>query len=274
MGRAAIVARRFAQGVAMARRESFVTSAPSAQSAVDAVPDAWASKFPPPLDGLHAGQAPLFEDPRVAWAFERLGGLDGMSVLDLGPLEGAHSYMAKQAGAARTVGVEANRLAFLKCLVTKELLDMRDCSFQCGDVNEYLSSTTERFDVCIACGILYHMVEPVRLIELISRVASRLVMWTHVFDTAALSNPNLAGKLGPARESVHDGFSHRVHRHSYGLDSRLGGFFGGTQSYSNWLPREELLRALTHFGWSGVEIAFDDPSHANGPSLALVAVRA
>jgi hypothetical protein len=169
--------------------------------------------------------------------------------------------------------VEANRKAFLKCLVTKELLDMRRCSFRCGDVAQYLASTDERFDVCIACGILYHMVEPVELIDLVSRVASRIVIWTHVFDEPALSNRNLTGKLDGPHEVDYGGFVHRVYRHSYGLDSRLGGFFGGTHAHSNWLPREELLRALEHFGWSNIEIAFDEPLHPNGPALALVASR-
>jgi Protein of unknown function (DUF1698) len=272
-GRAVVLARRVAGGVAASRRRNFVTTAPSAQTALDAVPDAWASSFPPPLDGLQAGRAPLFEDPRVSWAFEALGGVQGVAVLDLGPLEGAHSYMAQRAGADRVVAIEANRLAFLKCLVTKELLDLASCSFRCGEVNEYLSSTSETFDVCIACGILYHMIEPVRLIDLISRAASRLVMWTHVFADAALANRNLAGKLGAAQEIDYEGFRHRVHRHTYGLDSRLGGFFGGTQTYSNWLPRDDLMRALAHFGWSKVEVAFDEPSHPNGPALALVATR-
>jgi len=39
------------------------------------------------------------------------------------------------------------------------------------------------------------------------------------------------------------------------------------------LPRDDLMRALTHFGWTNVEVAFDEPSHPNGPSLALVATR-
>ncbi|HEY4897382.1 MAG TPA: class I SAM-dependent methyltransferase [Solirubrobacteraceae bacterium] len=197
----------------------------------------------------------------------------GKKVVDLGPLEGAHSYMAEQAGAASVVGVEANRNAFLKCLVTKELLNMQRCSFRCGEVGQFLETTDEQFDVCIACGILYHMVEPVRLIDLMSRVASRLIVWTHVFDEPALTNRNLSGKLTGPQDADYRGFAHRVYRHSYGLDSRLSGFFGGTQTYSTWLPRGELLRALEHFGWSNIEIGFDEPSHPNGPALALVASR-
>jgi hypothetical protein len=223
---------------------------------------------------VRAGDAPLFEDPRITWGFDRLGGVEGKTVLELGPLEGAHSYMAQAAGASHVTAVEANAKAFLKCLVVKELLDLDRCSFLCGDALEYLSAGEDQFDLCIACGILYHMVEPVRLIELTSRRATRLIMWTHFYDDAALANRRLAKRLGPAQPTHHAGFSHRVHRHRYGLDTRLGGFCGGTQPYSHWLPREELFRALAHFGWKNVEVAFEEKSHPNGPALALVATRA
>ncbi len=195
-------------------------------------------------------------------------------MLELGPLEGAHSYMAQHAGAARVICVEANTKAFLKCLVIKELLELDRCAFLCGDVLEYMAAGDEDFDLCIACGIMYHMTEPVRMLDLISRRASRLLMWTHVYDDAALENPHLAKRLGPSTDVAYDGFAHRVHRYRYALDTRLAGFCGGTSPYSNWLPREELLRALSHFGWRDVRIGFDEPRHPHGPALALTAVRA
>lgn len=255
------------------KASGFARGAPSAQTAIDAVPDTWASRFPPPLEHVRAGTAKLFEDPRMSWAFERLGGVEGMTVLEIGPLEGAHSYMAQHAGARRVVAVEANPKAFLKCLVVKDLLGLDRCEFLCGDALEYMASSDEQFDVCIAAGVLYHMTEPVRTLGVISRRASRLIMWTHVYDDAALDNARLAKRLGPAQEVEQDGFRHHLHRHRYGLDTRLAGFCGGTQPHSNWLVREDLFGALAHFGWRDVEIAFDEPSHPNGPALALVARR-
>lgn len=164
-------------------------------------------------------------------------------------------------------------MAFLKCLVTKEILDLRRCSFLCGDLMQYLSTSSEQFDVCIASGILYHMVEPIRLIELISTSASSLFMWTHVYDDDALNHKDLAGRLSPPRETVYKEFKHHVYRHNYGLEARISGFFGGPKLYSNWLSRKDLLRALDHFGWTKVKIGFEESSHSNGPSLALVALR-
>lgn len=272
ISRSSALARRLAVSRLSARR-GLVQSAPSAQHAVDAIPDTWASKLPPPLQDVRAGSADLFDDPRMTWAFDNLGGIDTMNVLELGPLEAAHSYMAQRAGARRVTAVEANTNAFLKCLVAKELLGLDRCSFLCGDALEYMERSDDTFDVCIACGILYHSTEPVRMLELISRRATRLVMWTHVYDAAALDNKQLAKRLDPPGEAQHGGYRHRVVRHRYGINRQLAGFCGGTAPYSNWMPREELLRALEHFGWRDVTIGFDEPHHPNGPALALTAVR-
>jgi hypothetical protein len=254
------------------RRDRFTTVAPSPQTAVDAATEAWASRFPPPLDGVRAGASPLFEDERIRWGFERLGGVEGRTVLELGPLEGAHSYMAQSAGAAHVTAVEANKDAFLKCLVTKELLGLDRCSFLCGDAIAYLEGGTETFDLCVACGILYHMVEPVRMLELISRRASRLLLWTHVYDEAAIAGTPLAKRMGPRRDAEHAGFAHGTYRHNYGLATNLRGFWGGTKPYSNWLTRDDLLGALRHLGWRDIELGFEE-RHVNGPALALVATR-
>jgi hypothetical protein len=208
------------------------------------------------------------------WAFDRLGGLEAKTVLELGPLEAAHSYMAQAGGAAHLTAVEANRNAFLKCLIIKELFTLDRCSFLCGDVLEYMQGSSEQYDVAFVTGILYHMVEPVRLLDLVSQRCSQIVIWTQVYDERGLANKHFARRIGPATATEYKGFHHHVHRYDYGVHARLGGFSGGTRPYANWLPREDLLRALDHFGWRDIEIAFDDPtSHPHGPALALVATR-
>jgi hypothetical protein len=267
------LARSYTKELSRSRVGKFVTTSPSPQTAIDAASEKWVSKLPPPLEHVRAGQAELFDDPRIHWALERLGGITDMRVLDLGPLEGGYSYMAQQAGAARVVGVEANRIAFLKCLVTKELFDLDRCSFLCGDINEYLATEAEPFDVCIASGILYHMTDPLRLLDLISQRASRLFMWTHVYSEEALQNRQLAGRLGSEITKTYDGFDYRAYPHTYALDRRLPTFSGGVAPHSNWMHRDDLFRALDHLGWRVLEVAFDEPLGPNGPALALVADR-
>ena len=47
----------------------------------------------------------------------------GKTVLELGPLEGAHTYQLHQRG-ANIVAVEASKQAYLKCLITKEIVGL------------------------------------------------------------------------------------------------------------------------------------------------------
>lgn len=252
-------------------KSPFETRPPSVQTAVDAVGVEWASRLP--LD-VEAGETELFDDPRITWGFEQLGGVGDRSVLELGPLEGAHSAMAQRAGAARVVAVESNRRAFLKCLVVKDLLALDRCSFLCGDAIGFLEQVEEGFDVCLALGILYHMAEPVRLIELISRRADRLLLWTHYYDADGVAEALVSRSLDTrARSLEHHGYRYEAHRYDYGVMSKLAGFWGGTAPYSLWLTRESLLGAVEQFGWQDIRIEFEERT-PHGPALALAATRA
>ena len=269
--RTAAAARRL-QSVTLSAQSRFEHRPPSPQTAVDAVPGLWASRLPAPLAGVAAGDAPLFEDERIAWALDRIGGVRGDRVLELGPLEGGHTFMAHEAGAASIVAVEANREAFLKCLVIKELLGLDRAGFLCGDALEFLEATDETYDVCFAHGLLYHLGDPVRLLELVSSRAGRLVLWTHVHDEAVLADRGRSRRFAPPEPASHAGFAYTAHRHRYGVGQHLAGFWGGTRRFSTWLSRADLLGALAHFGWIDVEIAFEEV-RGQGPALALVARR-
>jgi Protein of unknown function (DUF1698) len=242
---------------------------PSAQTALDIFRGEWWSRFPD-SSGESGGEFRSFEDARVAWGLERLP-VKGARVLELGPLEGGHTYMLERAGAASVVGVEGNRRAYLKCLITKEVLGLDRSTFLCGDAIEYLRDAEEEFDVCIASGILYHLVDPVGLLALLARRATCLFLWTHYYDPDLIS-ARYRMRFGSPRAGVSEGFAHQLHSRRYGfLGRRLVRFPGGSRPKANWLARPDLLAALEHFGWTRIEIAFDEPDTPRGPSLALVA---
>lgn len=262
------------QGPQLSAVDFYVKSVPSPQNALDIFKGEWASQLPKPLDGLTGGYAELFEDPRIEWGLDRLGGVQDKDVLELGPLEGGHSYMLQQRGAASVTAIEANTRAYLKCLIVKELLGLDRVKFLCGDFVAYLRTQGLRFDLCAASGVLYHMKNPAELIGLAAKASDRLYIWTHYYDHGIISsNPKLAHKFSGPTAAEYDGFRHTLYRQDYKAATSQMGFCGGGAEYSHWMTREEILACLRNFGFGQVETNFDAPDHPNGPSFSLVAVR-
>lgn len=254
--------------------DQYVTTAPSFETSVNIFAGEWSSAFPSPYESVTKGTIGLFEDVRIQWLLEQIGSIEGQTVLELGPLEGGHTYMMEQAGAAQVVAIEANTRAYLKCLITKELLKLHRAQFLCGDFVEYLSQNGSKFDICLASGVLYHMVNPVELIALLAQHCQRhLFLWTHYYDSTILESPIHAPRFRDKFEREFMGFSHTLHRREYETALNWSGFCGGSATYSHWMLRDDILKALEYFGFSNIRINFDAPDHPHGPAFALIADR-
>ncbi|QIC06184.1 class I SAM-dependent methyltransferase [Brevibacillus sp. 7WMA2] len=250
----------------------YVKTAPSYQTATSIFKDEWISIFPAQYQ-VEGGFAPLFEDARAIWAIDKLGGVAGKSVLELGPMEGAHSYLLEKKGnAASILGIEANTKCFLRCLVTKEVTNLQRVRYLCGDFVEFLKQTDQTFDVCFASGVLYHMVNPIMVLGLLKERCKKMYLWTHYFDENILQHSaDYRLRFSGSQSASEYGFAHTLYQHNYlqVLDSKL--FIGGTLPFSNWLSRQDLLAGLNHVGFQIDAISFDDPIYPNGPALAIVA---
>lgn len=255
-------------------RSRYTTEAPSDDLAIALFDGSWTSQLP----GRNGpGQNLLFDDIRIRWLIEKLGSVENMNVLELGPLEGGHTWMLEQAGASVTA-VEANQSAFMRCLVAHNLLGMNS-KFMLGDFTKGLPSES-RWDLVVASGVLYHLKSPEQLLSQISEVTDRIFIWTHYFEPDGSKwNADLDEKLNtkwrPDRTVV---------RSCHGIDVRLvpmyyeesvgwSGFCGGPDDLGNWLYREDLLELLRALGFTKQEIAFDQPNFVNGPSFAVLATR-
>jgi hypothetical protein len=254
--------------------DQYVHSAPCPQNALDIFQGEWTSCLPGSLANLRAGSAVLFDDARIRWAAEQLGGFQGQHLLELGPLEAGHTYTLEQLGAASVVAVEANTRAYLKCLVVKELLQLRRARFLCGDFLEFLRGNTERFDACIASGVLYHVQQPLELLRLLARTTDRLFLWTHYFDGEAIRrDPNLARHFPASTPAEDDGFPHILHRYEYLEYLEFKTFTGGSAPFANWLSRGDILGYLKRLGFTDLRVGFEEPIHPHGPSFAVAARR-
>jgi hypothetical protein len=92
--------------------DSYINEAPSHQAAFRVFEGEWSSNVP----GYGCGSAGVFDDNRIKFFAEQCGGFQGKRVLELGPLEGGHTSMIANAGAANITAIESNTRAFLKCL--------------------------------------------------------------------------------------------------------------------------------------------------------------
>lgn len=256
--------------------KNFFDVVPGDQNALDLFAGEWSSQPPAGRPGLKAGGTPLFDDHRILWAQDRLvdlgleGGFAGRDVLELGPLEGGQSYMIDRLGAKSVTAIEANARAYLKCLVAKETFGMPRVRFRLGDGVAHLRTTTERYDIAVACGILYHLTNPVELIDLLAQRCNALVLWTVYHDPEFVArNPVPGAKFSEALPMDYGGFQHTVHRFNYGPSLDWKGFCGGGDAYSYWLEKPAILAALERFGFTAIKS--EQHPNVHGSALILVA---
>lgn len=252
---------------------ALVGGMPSAQQAVDLFKGEWISGFPAAGPPLLAGAMPLFDDPRVLWALERLGGVSGQRVLELGPLEGGHSYIAQQQGAREVIAIEGNARAFMKCLIAKEVLGLDRVHYLLGDFITYMRDSGEQFDTCFANGVLYHMTEPAMVVHLMARVARRAVIWTHYYDAQRVPGSGSAQRFAGASSAEFEGFRYTQHRFEYGHLLQQATFAGGLVPHAHWMTRDDLLACLRHAGFTSIEIGSEEPDHPVGPCFTLAVSR-
>ncbi len=250
----------------------YVTAIPCAQNAIDVLPG-WVMALPTSI-GVKAGVGDFFEDPRIVWALQQFGDMAGKKVLELGPLEASHSYMLANAG-AHVTAIEANKLAFLRCLVVKELLQIQNAQFMLGDFQKFLETSSDKFDFVVASGVLYHMQDPVRLLELIAARAESFYLWTHYMSDAAmpLGDPRRGAFMGETEIKESHGVKLRLYQRSY-LGAWVNkSFCGGTHDLHRWIDRDDMIALIKALGFDDIQITHDQPDHQNGPSFSIFARR-
>lgn len=263
-----------------------------AQATVDIFKSVWSSQLPPEL-GVHSGATPLFDDPRIHWMIEKLGGVQGWRVLELGPLEGGHSTMLQHAGARQVLAIDACAMSYLKCLVVKDLCKLSRVDFRFGDFMAFMASDNTVHDLIVASGVLYHQRDPIACIERIASRCDRVFLWTHYYtdglhsdhlrsdmferirsdqaqgrDAANGASTTAAGAPLPQPRFACDYFRLNYETYLPGVKYR-----GGVDDHAHWMRREDILACLRHYGFTDIEVAFDQHDHPFGANCALLAQR-
>jgi len=264
---------KIAQNSPVENPDVYILTEPSNQNILDMFKGESSSQQPNNLKlATQPGTAKLFEDNRVTWAEQIFGNFSNWNILELGPLEGGHSYMFNSKNANKVTSIEANTRAFLKCLCIKEIFKLNRVEFMLGDFISFLENDNSKYDMVFASGVLYHMEDPIRLLKLMSRVSDRLFIWTHYYDQGIINNrTELKHKFSPVSLFEHDGVSYEYSTQSYKKELDWVGFCGGPKPVSKWLTRDSIIKALRQFGFTELKINFDRPDHLNGPTFAICA---
>ena len=254
-----------------------VTRAPSDQNALDLLRGRWISNFSVLRPDLAAGNVDLFNHdlPRIAAEeLGRRGKLSGFDVLELGPLEGAHSYQLQALGADSILGIEANPEAFVKCLITKEILRLRHVHFMLGDFVRYLEDTTQKYDLIFASGVLYHMSNPLHLLSLMAGKTDRLFLWTHFFDSArAAPSESRTGRRAVPVYSEGINATYYVREYDDVDTGSANIFLGGNQLQAAWMEKSDIVKSLQSMGFDTVKVVAVNMEEHAGPHMSLVASR-
>lgn len=243
--------------------EKFEQRAPAPQNAIDIFRGRWASDLSDVIAGVDSGPARHFgADLRPAFAFRHIApdvAARGARILELGPLEGGHTYQFEQLGAGEIIAVEANVEAYLKCLIVKELAGLERAKFLLGDLVEYLRQDKTRYDLIFCCGVLYHIADPVELIGLMAAHSDLISIWSH-YHTAN-SRP------AALPESVtRDGETYTYFRLP-NVGQRQGRYWGGNKQTASFLSRDDLFRACRRYGYVNEDIHAEEFDNPGGPCI-------
>ena len=250
--------------------DQYDSSYPRNQNAIDLLPG-WNTALPPEC-GVTAGPLGTFRDVRILWAKQCFGSLDGARVLELGPLEAGHTIHLERLG-ARVLGIESNKLAFLRCLVVKELANLRHARFLLGDFIKWMESTTETYDLIVASGVLYHMHDPLRLLELASKCSGALYLWTHFVSDEAMPIGDPRRAVLADKPTVVDfhGRPMRLYKRTYAHAEDNDSFTGGMEDAHSWMHRDDIIGALRLLGYDDIRVAQETSGHQNGPCFSVFA---
>jgi hypothetical protein len=111
--------------------DRFESRMPNVRNGLDIFQGKWVCKIP----FFGYGHIGAFDDPRLSLFDAAIGGFAGKKVIELGPLDGGHTFIMSALGASEILSIEANRDAFLRCLVLKEAFNI-NARFLCWRFRE------------------------------------------------------------------------------------------------------------------------------------------
>ncbi len=217
------------------------------------------------------GNVGLSNDPRMSFWEKSIGGFNGKSILELGPMECHHTNMMHKAGAIKITAIEGIRECFIRCLIVKEVFALTRSEIIFGDFCDWVESWAtaghsgllDKYDAVLTSGVLYHQTNPAKLIHDLAKITDVVMVWSHV---AGLKSPN-----GAESTIEHDGKVYKGKINNYGgTRGNLVGYCGGLNDTAFWMYPDEMRRCFKDAGFTKFVDQETQPNK-NGESVLFVA---
>jgi SAM-dependent methyltransferase len=211
----------------------------------------WISRFM--INGrAYGGWYDPSNDPRVAHLWRCFP--DARRVLELGSLEGAHTFLiASRRGVDYVLGIEGRSANLEKARFVQRHLGARNVEFLQADLEQFRPSTRGQFDVVFCVGLLYHLQRPWELLADLRRASPSLLLATHY----------VPDEQATREERGYRGATYQ----EFGLRDPLSGL----SDDSFWPTRDGLLAMVREAGYARCEVCQEETNHQHGPLLTLAA---
>ena len=162
-----------------------------------------------------------------------------------------------------------NSYCYLKCLCIKDIYKLNNVKLLLGDINKYITESNQIFDFVLCSGILYHMSNPVQLIENISKITDKMFIWTHIYNS---KSDTICIQKFAENSFEYSGTVYHGKRQIY-QDSGMSGkqYCGGCNNNSFWLTQESLFEALNKYGFNKITVndSLSDLNHIHGACISI-----
>lgn len=194
-------------------------------------------------------------------------GVAGKRIVDLGCLEGGYAVSFARDG-LQTLGIEIRQSNIENCRLIKQATNLPNLEFVCDDVRNL--EKYGKSDAIFCCGILYHLDEPRKFLEQMSRACERvLIIDTHV----AAEQPNRTFTVSEVTQN--EGLAGRWFAE---IPSDKGRQQDKWSSWDNaksfWPMKRDLVEAVRQLGFSIVfEYPIYEPHREATDRVTIVGVK-
>lgn len=175
---------------------------------------------------------------------------DNKRILELGPLEGGNSLLLERFNVKEIVSIEGRVESYIKCCLIKNLYSLNKTKYHLDDVRNVTKVKYGTFDIAVVLGLLYHLDDPFKMLEIISEVAEVLVLSTHYADSESpyfdAEEMDLKTEKGI--------FKGRKYIEDPNSDPNAG-----LQNYSFWPYEKDLLKMCEAAGYTHIDVLGKNP---------------